>query len=227
MKFIRPLRAILVIILLATSLLLFGHDSARLIFSQQQTGTGIVYDLVDMSIYDLVHDSALILMGNVLDRNSAGTVGESQVGVPDNLTKVLGIRNTIQVEKVLKGSYEGKTIDVITEDDLSGRIVIEGSAKLQKDERTILFLYREMIYDRQYAIMGMEQGKYEVDSNGLVEGKFVSNATSIPSFEANIKDILAKPKPEPIPDLNITKYGTDLTTDEFKAAEGNATKDKP
>lgn len=225
MKFIRPLRAILVIILLATSLLSFGLESATLVSSQEQAG--IIYDLVDLSIYDLVHDSELILMGNVLDQNSVGTIGESQAGVPDNLTKVPGIRTTIQVEKVLKGSYEGKTIDVITEDDLSGRIIIEGSAKLQKGERTILFLYREKIYDGQYAIMGMEQGKYQVDSNGLVKGKFISNATSIASFEANIKDILAKPKPETIPDLNVPKYGRDLTTDEVKAIEGNSTKDKP
>ncbi len=29
----------------------------------------------------------------------------------------------------------------------------------------------------------MEQGMYQIDSNGLVRGKFISNSTSIPSFE--------------------------------------------
>lgn len=212
--------------LLVTAVFLLVPDSARQVSSEQQTGIGIVYDLMELSMYDLVHKSQLIVMGNVLDQQSAGMVGESQVGLPDNLTKVPGIRSTIQVEKVVKGSYEGKTINVITEGDLSGKIVIEGPAKFEKGERTIVFLYREKIYDGQYAVTGMEQGKYQVDSNGLIKGKSVLNSTSVANFDAKIKDILTKPKPETQPDLNVAKYGRDLTTEEIKAAEANATNDK-
>jgi hypothetical protein len=171
------LKAISVVILLSTVLFLFGHNSPKQVASQQQTG--IVNDLMDLSLNDLINDSELIVIGNVLDRNSAGTVGESQSGVPENLTMVAGIKNTIQIEKVLKGNYAGNIIDVITEDDFSGRIVFEGSAKLQKGENVRLFLYKEPIYDGLYVIMGMEQGKYRVDSNGLVKGKVTTNATSI------------------------------------------------
>lgn len=132
------------VILFSMMIILFRLDWVGEASSQQQSG--IINDLMDLSKYDLVHDSELIIVGNLSDRSSAGTVDESQTRAPENLTKVPGIRNTIQIEKILKGSYEGSTIDVITEDDLSGKIVIEGSAKLQRGEKIILFLYQEPLF---------------------------------------------------------------------------------
>lgn len=137
-------------------------------------------------------DSEIIVLAAVVNQNSNGTGGEVQVGVPSNLTQVPLIRNTIQVEKVIKGDYTDKTIDGITEGDLTGHISVEGSAKLNKGERVVLFLQREKTYNERFAVTGMEQGKYQVDSNGLVKGKFMRNGESIPTFENTIEKILKK-----------------------------------
>lgn len=85
------------VILFSMMIILFRLDWVGEASSQQQSG--IINDLMDLSKYDLVHDSELIIVGNLSDRSSAGTVGESQTRVPENLTKVPGIRNTIQIEK--------------------------------------------------------------------------------------------------------------------------------
>jgi hypothetical protein len=66
---------------------------------------------------------------------------------------------------------------------------MEGNAKLYKGERVVLFLYPEKIYDGKYSVTGMEQGKYHVDSNGQVKGKFMQNGTSLASFEATIQKL--------------------------------------
>ena len=97
-------------------------------------------------------------MGNVLEQNSAGKIGQIQAGVPGNLTKIPGIRNTIEVEKLIKGNHEGAIIDVITEGNLSGKIVVEGPAKFEKGEKTILFLSQEKGYGGEYTTMGGSQG---------------------------------------------------------------------
>lgn len=222
---------ITVVFLIATVILLFRLDSARQV-SGQQLST-ITYDLMELSKYDLVHDSELIVVGNVLDQNSAGKLGEIKVGAAESMTRIPGIMNTVEVEKVIKGTYEGERIDVITEGDLSGKIDVEGPAKFHKGEKTILFLYREKGYGGHYTTMGMEQGKYQVDSNGLVEGKlksnmeyWPSNLTSIADFEANINDILSKPKPKKITE-DAAPGDRDLTLEEAKEffAERNTTGD--
>jgi hypothetical protein len=181
-----------------------------------------------------VHDSELIIVGNVVDQNSEGTVVEKQVEVPEHLTKVPAIRNTVEVEKVIKGNYEGRTIDLITEGDLSGNLIIEGPAKFQKGEKTILFLHREKVYSGEYTTMGMEQGKFQVNTNGSVEGKLMAdagydtvywplNATSIADFEIDIKNILTEPKPKEITvevapgDRDLADR--DLTLEEIKELE--------
>jgi hypothetical protein len=147
------------------------------------------------------------------------------------VTKVLGIRSTIQVEKVLKGSYEGKIINVITEGDLDGNIVIEGPAKFQKGERSLLFLNREKLYAGEYTTMGGEHGKFPVYSDGLVKSKLMAsgeywpvNATSIADFEGEIKNILAEPRPEKISE-DVAPEDRDLTTEEIEALERNSTGD--
>jgi len=176
--------------MITVSLLLsYGIGNISLGKSQQQTGTGMVFDSVDLSLKDLVNDSKIIVLGNVVDQNSNGTGGEDQVGVPNNLMQVPLIRNAIQVEEVIKGNYTDKTIDVATEGDLTGHISMEGNARLYKGERVILFLYPEKIYAGKYSVTGMEQGKYHVDSNGQVRGKFMQNGTSLTSFEATIQKL--------------------------------------
>jgi hypothetical protein len=77
--------------------------------------------------------------------------------------------------------------------------------------------------------MGMEQGMFQVDSNGLIQAKFMpdmkywpSNATSLADFEDNIEDILSKPKPEKS-HKDLAPGDRDLTTEEVKALEGNTT----
>lgn len=220
---------ITVVFLFATVILLFRLDSTRQV-SGQQLST-ITYDLMELSKYDLVHDSELIVVGNVLDQYSAGRLGEIKAGVAESTTRIPGIMNTVEVEKVIKGTYEGKTIDIVSEGDLSGKIIVEGPAKFHKGEETILFLYREKGYGGHYTTMGMEQGKYQVDSNGLVEGTlksnmeyWPSNATTIADFEDNIKDILSKPKPEQITE-DAAPGDSDLTTEEVKVLERNTTGD--
>lgn len=179
---------IYLVILITMSLVLpFEFGSASQGTSQEQTGTGMVFDSVDLSLNDLVNESEVIVLGNVVDQNYNGTVPDNSDGVPL-------IRNAVQVEKVIKGNYTDKTIDVITEGDLTGHTSVGGSAKLNKGERVVLFLQREKVYDGHFAVTGMEQGKYEVGSNDLIKGKFLKNGTSIPSFEALIEGIAEKSK---------------------------------
>jgi hypothetical protein len=223
----------IVITLLAIISVLLAPGSRVEVFSQKLAV--VSYDYVGLSKYDLVHDSDLILMGNVLEQNSAGKIGQIQAGVPGNLTKIPGIRNTIEVEKLIKGNHEGATIDVITEGDLSGNIVIEGPAKFEKDEKTILFLSREKGYGGEYTTMGGSQGKYQVGSNDLVQGKLMPvagnelaywplNQTSVSEFSTDIEKILSEPKPEPVSE-NLAPYDRDLTSEEVKELERNNTGD--
>lgn len=58
----------------------------------------------------------------------------------------------------------------------------------------MLFLQREKVYNGSFAVTGMEQGKYEVDSDDVVKDKFLKNGTSISSFEGLLKGITEKSK---------------------------------
>jgi hypothetical protein len=58
---------------------------------------------------------------------------------------------------------------------LSGNLTIEGPAKFQKGETSILFLYKGNGYGGYYTTMGMEQGKYHIYSNGTVESKLMDD----------------------------------------------------
>ena len=154
-----------------------------------------------------------------------------QIRLPGNLTELPGIRNTIEVEEIIKGTSGNKTVDVITEDDLSGNIVVEGPAKFQKGERSLLFLNREKLYAGEYTTRGGEQGKFPVNSVGLVKSKQMAsgeywpvNATSIENFEGEIKNILAEPRPEKISE-DVAPEDRDLTTEEIEALERNSTGD--
>lgn len=216
---------ITLVILFVPGLYPIEHDFSNQAFGQE--AKVITYDLMPLSKYDLVHDSELIILGNVIEQNSAGTVGETQAGVPRNVTDVPTIQTTVGIENLIKGDYDGNKIDIITEGDLSGKITFEGPAKFYKGEKTILFLYREQVYGGEYTTMGMEQGKYQVESNGLVEGKITAteeywplNATSLAYFETDIKNLLTQSKPEPIA-VESAPYDRDLTTEEVKELERN------
>jgi hypothetical protein len=216
---------ITLVILFVPGLYPIEHDFSNQAFGQE--AKVITYDLMPLSKYDLVHDSELIILGNVIEQNSAGTVGETQAGVPRNVTDVPTIQTTVGIENIIKGDYDGNKIDIITEGDLSGKITFEGPAKFYKGEKTILFLYREQVYGGEYTTMGMEQGKYQVELNGLVEGKIRAteeywplNATSLAYFETDIKNLLTQPKPEPIA-VESAPYDRDLTTEEVKELERN------
>jgi hypothetical protein len=77
MRFAIIFGIISVMLLLITVVFLFAPDTAGQVSSQQQMGIGMVYDFMELSMYDLVQKSQLIVMGNVLDQQSAGMVGES------------------------------------------------------------------------------------------------------------------------------------------------------
>jgi hypothetical protein len=216
---------ITLVILFVPGLYPIEHDFSNQAFGQE--AKVITYDLMPLSKYDLVHDYELITLGNVIEQNSAGTVGETQAGVPRNVTDVPTIQTTVGIENIIKGDYDGNKIDIITEGDLSGKITFEGPTKFYKGEKTILFLYREQVYGGEYTTMGMEQGKYQVESNGSVEGKITAteeywplNATSLAYFETDIKNLLTQPKPEPIA-VESAPYDRDLTTEEVKELERN------
>jgi hypothetical protein len=220
---------LITVLILIAAMLLFRLDYSKQVSAQHLSG--ITYDLFPLSKYDLVHDSELIILGNVLEQKSAGTVGEEQTGVPKNLTVAPAILTTLGVEKIIKGNYSGNKIGIITEGDLSGKITFEGPAKFHKGEKAILFLHREQGYGGEYTTMGMDQGKFQVDSNGLVEAKnnavegyWPLNASSLAVFEADIKTILSQPKPEPIA-VDSTPYDRDLTTEEIEKLERNTTGD--
>lgn len=220
---------ITVIILFAMVSLSVELDSVEKVYSQNLAA--VTYDYMGLDKYDLVHDSDLIVLGRVIDQNSAGMVKQLQGGVAGNLTELPGIRNTIEVDEIIKGASGNKTVDVITEDDLSGNIVVEGPAKFQKGERSLLFLNREKLYAGEYTTMGGEQGKFPVNSDGLVNSKLMAsgeywpvNATSIANFEDEVKNILAEPRPEKISE-DVAPEDRDLTTEEIEALERNSTGD--
>ena len=108
-------------------MVLFRLDYSKHVSGQQLSV--ITYVLFPLSKYDLV-STKLVLLGNVLEQKSAGTVGEEQTGVPKNLTVAPAILTTLGVEKIIRGNYSGNKIGIITEGDLSGKITFEGPAKI-------------------------------------------------------------------------------------------------
>lgn len=164
--------------------------------------TIIDYGTVDLSLADLAHDSPLIVQGMVLDRKQGKTLPPPEHGMLSTPT----VSNTIQVDKVIKGNFTTgkiKTINVVTEEDLSGKIIMGDTLALKKSERVILFLY---LYKAPgygpgaYGINGIDQGKYNVLPDGSVMGKFIEDKdnVSLADFENNIKKILSEPKPKKI-----------------------------
>lgn len=170
----------------------------------------------------LSHEAQLIVVGKVLDVKQGGQVGVSSTGVPDSLTHTPSINNLVQIEKVIKGQAQGN-INVVTEGDLSGKTLVEGAARLHKGEHTVLFLYKEPTYKNQWTILGTEQGKFNVDTKGIVQGKLATSdiKANLGGLEAKLKEVLSKPQIH-IKSSDNTK---DLTTEQVKQAEEAARQD--
>ena len=95
----------------------------------------------------------------------------------------------MSVDKVLKGIYNGNTIGVITESQISS-----DSPKYKQNEQVILFLHKKPLLGNiplesgnVYTIVNYPQGQYAVTDNGVVRGLDISNIT-IAAFEKKIKD---------------------------------------
>ena len=107
---------------------------------------------------------------------------ERSVGTPlDNYT--------VSVEKILKGIYNGNTIGVITESQISS-----DSPKYKQNERVILFLHKTPLLGNIplesgniYTIINYPQGQYTVSNDGMVRGLDIGNI-SLADFEKKIKD---------------------------------------
>ena len=96
---------------------------------------------------------------------------------------------TLSVEKILKGIYNGNTIGVITESQISS-----DSPKYKQNKQVILFLHKKPLLGNIplqlgniYTIVNYPQGQYAVTDNGTVRGLDISNIT-ISAFEKKIKD---------------------------------------
>ena len=146
-------------------------------------------DLFLLPFHNQSREAELIILGHVLDKK---LIWERSVGTPlDNYT--------VSVEKVLKGIYNGNTIGVIAESQVSS-----DSPKYKQNERVILFLHKKPLLGNIplqsgniYTIVNYPQGQYAVSDNGMVRGLDIANI-SLADFEKKIKD-------ESIPKTNFTQ----------------------
>ena len=104
-------------------------------------------------------ETELIILGHILDKK---LIWEGSVGTPlDNYT--------VSVEKMLKGIYNGNTIGVITESQISS-----DSPKYKQNER-VIFLHKKPLLGNIplesgniYTIVNYPQGQYAVSNDGMV-----------------------------------------------------------
>ncbi len=136
-------------------------------------------DLFLLPFHNQSRDAKLIILGHVLDKK---LVWERSVGTPlDNYT--------VSVDEVLKGIYNGNTVGVVTESQISS-----DSPKFSQNERVILFLHKKPLLGNiplqsgnVYTIVNFPQGQYAVSENGMVRGLDIANI-SLADFEKKIKD---------------------------------------
>lgn len=119
--------------------------------------------MIGLTLEDLSHQSELIISGTVLDEKLANQ------GL---------VNHSLSIEKVIKGNYSSTTINIVSQPDF-----VEDAVNLTRGERVILFLYKEKTYGEQYAVVGMMQGKYDIDPNGLVHGYNIPKGTSLAVIE--------------------------------------------
>lgn len=175
----------------------------------------VEYAAADLSLEDMAFESQLIIQGKVIEQKEGRLKPAPDVGA----MRIPTTSNIVQIDKVIKGQYNEKTINVVTEGSEKGRVIVPEAASLKKGERLVLFLYKAPEYGPDaWGIKGIDQGKYNVDAAGQkVKGKFVIEATIL-GFEKKIKDVLSKPRPEN-PSRDVRPGDKDLTTTETKAME--------
>ena len=105
------------------------------------------------TLYDLVNDSQLIVLGKIIDKTSAAKIGLFS-GVTDNI---------IQVQKVIEGQYPNKTIDMVTEGypydpKHDPKPMAEDYVTANVGENAYYFLSKEPYYYNHWTIVGMDQG---------------------------------------------------------------------
>jgi hypothetical protein len=160
-------------------------------------------DLLLVPFDQLSREAELIIIGHVLDEK---LMWEGSVGAALE-------NHTVSVEKVLKGTYNGNRIGVITEAQ-----VIKDSPKFKQNEQVILFLYKKPLFvdkpsGNDYTLVHYSQGKYEVTDNGLVGGLDIDSNITIADFENKITDTLSSPKTNNTLVSNAaTSTGSDVNT---------------
>lgn len=126
-----------------------------------------------LSLSHLAHQAELIVEGKVL-------------GKVESVTTEF-YNNSVSVGKVIKGNHTGNMINILTR---PSEFTSDGVV-LSKGENVILFLYNEKMYGG-YMVVGLYQGKFEIDPKGVVYGLEINNM-SVPETEKKIADLLSKP----------------------------------
>jgi hypothetical protein len=173
----------------------------------------------DLSIADMAFDSQLIIQGKVMTQSEGRTLPVAEPG----MIPIPTTNNIVQVVSVIKGDPKlvGKTINVITDGDVvSKRVIVPESAMLKRGENLKLFLAKAVVGENTntYTIEGVDQGKYTVDKNNNVRGKFIKDVMPAVAFDKNVKKILSEPRPQR-PSGDLRPNDKDLTSDQIKAME--------
>lgn len=149
------------------AIILFAAKSDT--FQLQTTGAAMLYAL---SLEDLSRKAELIVKGEVL-------------GKVESITTEF-YNNSVSVDKVIKGTQAGNTINVLTR---PSEFTSDGVV-LTKGENVILFLSKEKMYGG-YIVVGLYQGKFNIDPNGVVynyEYGYEIKNMSLPEMEKNITE---------------------------------------
>jgi hypothetical protein len=123
-----------------------------------------------LSLKNLSHQAELIVQGSVLGKN-------------DSITTEF-LNNSVSVGSVIKGTYAGSIINVLTHPT---QFTSEG-VELIKGEKVILFLYKEKTYG-DYMIV--DQGKFNIDPHGVVYNhgqSYEMKNMSLPEMTNNITE---------------------------------------
>lgn len=209
---------VLLLLTTATTGLNYEQQTYEPVTSEVPDGMIYITDYAtrDLSIEDLAFESDLIIQGRVIDNK----VGSPSPPAEQGMISIPTTNNIVQVISVIKGDPKlvGKTITVETEGSASNkRIVVPEGGSLKKGEVAKLFLAKG-VGTSSYVIKGVDQGKYPVDRNNNVKGKFISTPMNAANFDKNIKKILSEPRPER-PTHNVNPGDKDFTTAETKAYE--------
>ncbi|KXG11171.1 hypothetical protein PNH38_01175 [Anoxybacillus rupiensis] len=137
------------------------------------------YDLMN-DINEVDRNATLIVKGKFIGNRTL----KEWVDEPTNTVTATASKSEIRVEKVLKGELKKKEIAVYEPAYFMNDtfVSIEGYNLMQERHNYLLFL-KPMIDDDTYVIVGMYQGKYDLDSPDPVK-----RISSIKEYK-NLKDI--------------------------------------